>query len=135
MENKPIITPIVKGDTLVLECTIPEDITGWKIRCEIYDASSSLRLATTNSGGNNDQIEVISIAPEKSVFEIKIPSGATTDFGSVVRTQDGSNVNRADIEIEVDTGVVVAGEPEIITVFQGYVDFKSQRIEWTDPSA
>ena len=135
--NKPIINGITSDDTLVLECTIPEDITGWKIRCELYDeAANTLRLATTNSGGSTDQIEIIQEQPAESTFLIKIPSGETSRFlgSSVNILRNPEELIRVAIEIEVDTGNIIAGKPEIITIFDGYIDLKQQKITWEDPA-
>ena len=137
MSHKPIINGITKDDTLVLECKIPEDIFGWKIRAEIYDESTNrLRFATANTGGSDDQIELISSSVTESVFLIKIPSGETNIFrgNSLSNTLDSDEIVRAMIEIEIDTTQIVAGKPEIITIFDGFIDFKQQRIKWTDPT-
>ena len=115
--------PIVKGDTIYLECNFCEDITGWKIRCEISDESgNSIKLATANSGGSDDGIEITDATSGE--FAIKVAKNLTTDF------DDNSN-----IEIEVDTGNDVAGESEVLTVYQDTIIFEDQQITWTDPTA
>ena len=114
---------IIKGDTIYLECNFCEDITNWKIRCEIYDESgNSIKLATADSGGSNDQIEITDAS--EGEFAIKVAKDITTDF------DDSSK-----IEIEVDTGNTVAGEDEILTVYQDEITFEVQQITWTDPTA
>lgn len=112
------IDGIIKGDSLQLECNIKEDITNWKIRCEIYDGTQKIRLATSNvTGGSDNQIEVTDAT--NGIFLVKVKAGDTTDFA------DNSN-----IEIEVDTDQTVGGETEKLTIFQGEVDFKGERITW-----
>lgn len=120
-----MINGIIKGDTIVLECSVQADISSWKIRAEIWDANThKIRLATSNiTGGSDDQIEVTSTSAEQSEFLIKIASGETTDFN-----------DNAKIEIEIDTGNVVAGQPEIKTIFKGDIDFNKERITWLLPS-
>jgi hypothetical protein len=128
---KPIIDGYTKDDTIVLECSLPEDISGWKIRCEICDdLNHSIQLATANSGGSTDQIEVTLEQPAKSEFLIKVPSGATHIFAD----NSASETIQAKIEIEVETGQTIAGKPEILTIFDGFIDFKNQKIDWETPS-
>lgn len=118
-----MITGVVKGDTIILECTINVDITGWKIRFEIRDdCGQCFRLATANvTGGSDDQIEIFSTSATKSVFLIQVPSGATTCF-----------TDKGQLEIEADTGNTVNNEPEICTIFKGLVDFKKEIITWEE---
>lgn len=120
-----MIDGITKGDTITLECTVQANLTNWKIRTELKDGNAhSIKLATANIvDGSDDQIEVTSIGAEQSTFEIKIASGETTDFS-----------DQALIEIEVDTGNVVAGKPEIKTIFKGSVDFEAETITWETPT-
>ena len=113
---------VVKGDTINLEGTFSEDITDWKIRVELYDNSGhSIKLATANSGGSNDQIEVTDTS--NGVFLIKVANDLTKDFDT-----------NSFIEIEVDTGNIVAGENEILTVYQKDILFLDQQIDWITPS-
>jgi len=113
-----------KGDTLQYEMTVDADITNWKIRAELVDKSnSSVKLATTNSGGSDDQIEKTTVASE-SVFLMKFPSGETDDFS-----------DKCTLEVEIDTGSTVGGEAEIYTIFSGVINLKTQTIDWTDPTA
>jgi len=115
--------PIVKGDTIYLECNFCENITGWKIRCEIYDESSgSIKLATSNSGGSDNEIEITNAIIGE--FAIKVAKNLTTNFD-----------DEAKIEIEVDTGNLVAGSSEVLTVYQDTITFSNEQITWTDPTA
>jgi len=114
---------IIKGDTIYLEASFDEDITNWKIRCEIYDESGhSIKLATANSSGSTDEIEFITASTGD--FAIKVAKNETTNFDK-----------EAKIEIEVDTGATVAGVTEILTVYQDTVQFLDEKITWTDPNA
>lgn len=111
-----------KGDSSTLEWTIDTSITGWKIRVEIWDdCKSSLKLATLNSGGSDDQVKITDASGGK--FNVYIPKDATKNFA-----------DDAHIEIEVETTNTVAGEPEILTLIQADIKFLKQRITWTSPS-
>lgn len=112
----------IKGDTIQFEVTADENITGWKIRAELYDEeNNNIQLATANSGGSDDQIEVTDAA--NGVFIIKVPSGETTNMEDL-----------ANLEIEVDTGNTVGGQSEIITIYQGQISLSDEKITWTSPS-
>ena len=114
-----------KGDTLQYEMTVDADITNWKIRAELIDKSgSSVKLATTNSGGSDDQIEKTAVAVGESTFLMKFPSGQTDDFS-----------DECTLEVEIDTGSTVGGEAEIYTIFSRSINLKTQKIDWTDPTA
>ena len=119
-----ILTNIVKGDTLIFECTIDSDITDWKIRAELNDGCNEIKLATSNVvGGSTEQINVIEVSSTSSKFLVKVPSGATDCF------EDKSR-----FEIEIETPNDVGGEPEKVTVFQAGINFKEQEITWDDVS-
>jgi len=120
-----ILTNIVKGDTLIFECTIDSDITDWKIRAELSDSCrNEIKLATSNvTGGSTEQINVIEVTANSSKFLVKVPSGATECF------EDKSR-----FEIEIETPNDVGGEPEKVTVFQAGINFKEQEITWDDVS-
>ena len=114
---------IIKGDSFTLECNIKQDITDWKIRCELYDdCGHSIKLATANiTGGSNDQIEIT--GPSSGIFLIKIVAGETTNFD-----------DKSQIEIEVETTTQIGGSNEKVTVFQGEIDFNAERITWDSPT-
>ena len=118
-----MITGIVKGDTIILEVSANADITNWEIRFELKDdCGHCIKLATENVvGGSTDQIEILSTSIPKSIFLIKVPSGATCNFN-----------DKAEIEIEVDTGNIVNNKPEICTLFKGDVDFNKEIITWKE---
>lgn len=112
--------PIVKGDTILLEGTLGEDITGWKIRCEIFDdCSNNIKLATENSGGADNQIEITDAV--NGVFLITVAKNLTTCFA-----------DKSFIEIEMET---TDNPTQIFTVQQGEIDFTNEQITWTDPNA
>lgn len=111
-----MITGIVKGDNIELEITANVDITGWKIRCEIYDDSdNAVKLATANSGGSDDQIEITDASD--GVFLIKVDAGETTNFD-----------DNAHIEIEREDA-----DEKILTIYQDDIEFKKEQITWTTP--
>ena len=110
--------PIVKGDTILLEGTLGEDITNWKIRCEIYDdCSNSIKLATGNSGGSNDQISITDAT--NGVFLITVAKDLTTCFD-----------DKSFIEIEMETDDTPSQQ---FTVQQGEIDFAKEQITWKTP--
>ena len=110
----------VKGDSINWECDLNTNITDWKIRCEIWDEGNCIKLATENSGGSDAEIEVTDATNGK--FVLHVPKDETADFCN----------NEADIEIEVEN----TNDPtEIYTVLQDTLDFKNQKITWTDPTA
>lgn len=113
-----------KGDTIQFRVTVDENVTNWKIRAEVFDKSgNSCKLATENSGGSDDQIEKVITDPRYSIFVIYVPSGVTTQYDE-----------DAEIEIEVDTGIVIGGEPEIITIYKGKLKLLKEQITWSTPS-
>ena len=115
----------IKGDTLKYQFTVDKDITDWKIRAQLSDAECrSTKIATTNSGGSDDQIAKSDIGASESVFHLLFASGTTNDFQ-----------NTALLEVEVDTGQTVNGQPEIITIYQGKIKLSDEQIDWTDPTA
>lgn len=116
MTSMPI-TNIIKGDSFSLEGTLETDITGWKLRCEIYDdCGQVIKLATENSGGSDDDIEIIE--EETGNFIINVAKNLTTNFAT-----------KSFIEIEAETA-----DGKIYTIHQGEINFKEQRINWEEPS-
>lgn len=114
----PTLTDIVKGDSISLEATLSENITDWKIRCEIWDdCSNCIKLATVNSGGNDAQIEITD-APN-GVFIIKVEKDKTTCFA-----------DKGFIEIEVENTEIPVKQ---FTIHQGEIDFINERITWKIP--
>jgi len=109
------ITDIIRGDSVTFECNIEENITDWKIRCEIYNTSTSIKKATANSGGADDQIKITSAIDGK--FLIIINKRETKDLDV-----------HSNIEIEVETP-----DNKIYTVYQNKIIFNSQRIDWETP--
>lgn len=110
------IKNIIKGDSVEFECSTTDNITGWKIRCEIYDdINHSIKKATANSGGSDSQIKITDALNGK--FSIYILKGETTKFSQ-----------KSFIEIAVTTP-----DEKSYTVYQDKIEFKSQRIKWTTP--
>ena len=105
--------PITKGDSFSLEGDLNANMTDWKVRCEIYDdCGNCIKLATENSGGSDDEIEItdaanglfiINIAKdyhadvceneECVVFEKRMPK-LNVDFGIIA----GSKISSIDFE-------------------------------------
>jgi len=106
---------LIKGDSFSLEGDLDVAMTDWKVRCEIYDESgNSIKLATANSGGSVDEIEIT--APATGIFIINIAKDLTTNFA-----------NKSYIEIEVETNNTPTKK---FTIHQGEIEFKEQRITW-----
>jgi len=109
------ITNLIKGDSITFECNIGENIANWKIRCEIYSGTHSIKKATTNSGGTDAQIQITDTINGK--FIINIEKNETKDM----------DVN-TNIEIEVETA-----DNKVYTVYSNKIMFNSQRIDWETP--
>lgn len=118
-----MIDGIIKGDSVEFECKINENVANWKIRCEIWDKSISIKKATSNTGGSDDQIEITDAL--NGVFLIKLDKGETKDIGEVLR---GGNKYLANIEIEVETP-----DGKVYTVYRDKIAFIKERITWTTP--
>lgn len=111
------ISNIAKSDTINLEADLNTNMTGWKVRCEIYDNSNNcIRLATANTGGSDDQIEITDAT--NGIFLIKVLKTLTKCFD-----------DKSFIEIEVETDA-----DEVHTVHQGEIQFKKERIDWVTPT-
>ena len=109
---------VTKGDTFDIKCQINQDISDWKIRCEIYDNyGHSIKLANSLSGGSDDQIEVVSNAD--GLFTIRVAKDLTTNFDT-----------KCFIEIEVENT-----SEQIFTVWRYGCTITDQQIDWTDPSS
>lgn len=114
--------PYIKGDTIKIQCNIDEDITNWKIRASLTDANGNeSKIANTNSGGSTSQIEETDIGAS-STFWLYFPSGDTTGF-----------LDSAILEIEVDTGETVNGQPEVYTIHRETIELEDEKINWTTP--
>ncbi|MBI3990962.1 MAG: hypothetical protein HY350_02320 [Candidatus Omnitrophica bacterium] len=111
------ITGPYKGDTFEINCDADTNITGWKIRAELWDDSAnSKKKATANSGGSNDQIEITDAA--NGLFTIKFDKGDTTAFD-----------NNSYLEIELETS-----DGKIYTGYRDAVIFLPEKITWTTPT-
>ncbi len=111
-----MLSGFIKGDTIELEITANTNITGWKIRAEIYDVSgNSIKLATANSGGSDSQIEITNIT--NGVFIIQVGKNLTTNFDT-----------NSKIEIERENA-----DGKILTIYQDDFKFKDEQITWTTP--
>jgi len=115
MKSVPI-TDIVKGDAFTLEGDLDTSIVGWKLRCEIFDnCGHCIKLATENSGGSDEQIEITDDA--NGEFIINVESDETTCFE-----------DKSFIEIEGETS-----EGKKFTINQGSINFIPEQITWNEP--
>ncbi|RLI54438.1 MAG: hypothetical protein DRP09_13015 [Candidatus Thorarchaeota archaeon] len=106
---------LYKGDDSALVGTLNEDITGWKVRCELWDDTHSFKLATANSGGSDDQIEITNAAIGE--FTIYLTNSITSALADV-----------SNIEVQVET---VDGK--VYTVSRDTITFQERKINWTTP--
>jgi len=113
-----MITNIYVGDSIEFEANAGEDISGWKIRCEIYDNKKhSIKKATTNSGGNDNQIKITK--PSLGQFSIYINAGETANFDTI-------NNTNIEIEVELPNG-------KLYTIKKDKIKFESSQIQWKTP--
>jgi hypothetical protein len=111
-----MISDIYKGDNIEFECNANEVITGWKIRCEIWDdATHDIKKATANSGGSDAQIKITDAA--HGLFSIYILKGETTGFNDI-----------SYIEIEIETS-----DGKVSTVYRDTIKFSTEKINWVTP--
>ena len=111
------INGLFKGDTINLYKRVSFDLTGYKIRAEVFDISArSLKLANTASGGNDNQIKVTNVA--KGRFTVKIPAG------NLYFWNDKSWV---EIQLESASG-------EIHTLDKEFLQIAYRKINWQTPS-
>lgn len=113
-----MIENLVKGDSILIEAKAGEDITGWKLRAELWDAGSiDIKKANTASGGSDAQIEITDATG--GVFVIKILKGETTNV-----------LDEANIEIEVETD---DSPTNIYTLYRAIINFTEEKITWETP--
>lgn len=107
---------IIVGDNIEFECNAGENISNWKIRCEIWDSKgNSFKKATANvTGGSDNQIKITNSS--QGLFSIYINAEETSNFDTV---------NNANIEIELETS-----DGKKFTGYQGTIKFDKQRINW-----
>lgn len=115
----------LKGDSLQFEISFPQSIQDWKIRASLYDKyGNNIKLATSNSGGSDDQIKKTLIGTSSSKFVIYVPSNITNNWDDVI-----------DLEIKIDTGEVVGGVERIVGKKIQNINLLNSEIDWTDPNA
>lgn len=108
---------VVLGDSINLEADLDQNITNWKIRCEIYDnCGHCIKLASLNSGGSDSQIEIFDSV--NGIFIIHVLKNLTTNFEK-----------KSFIEIEAETDGT-----EIFTIHQGNIIFSEEKITWETPT-
>lgn len=114
------IQGITKGDTILFEMTMDEDITGWEIRAELFDyCGHSIKLANLSAGGSESQISMGNLL--EGIFTILVPKDQTDLFDK-----------KSYLEVEI---VDATGDKEtILNGEETFVDLKCQRIKWTNPN-
>ena len=110
-----MIDVLFRGDTIEFECDVGENISGWKIRAELYGKDFSIKKATSNSGGSDNQIKITDALNGKFVI----------CFGKD-ETKNCSGVATLEIEMETPEG-------KIYTVYQGKFKFEEAKIDWLTP--
>lgn len=115
------IRGITKGDTILFQFDVAEDITSWKIRAELYDdCGHCIKLANTASGGSDSEILVDDIVA--GIFTVIVPKNETTLFD-----------RKAHLEIEIEDN-----HSDQFTILNGdntVVELQCERINWTDSNA
>ncbi len=110
------LSGIIKGDSIVFECNAGENITGWKIRAELYDEGSvDIKKASTNSGGSDSQAKITDAA--NGLFEVYIDKLQTTNINDT-----------ANLEIEIETSL-----GKVYTIYQNLIKFSDEKITWSTP--
>lgn len=106
---------LVKGDTIVMNCSLREDITDWKIRAEVYDdCTNSVELGNTEAGGT-----AITVTDDTNgEFTITVAKDLTELFE-----------DRFKIEIEAEKT-----DGTVFTVFRNVFYFQDRQIDWETPS-
>ena len=110
-----MISELFKGDTIEFECEVNENISGWKIRAELYADKFSVKKATANSGGSDNQIKITDALNGK--FSIYFDKNDTKNCPDI-----------ATLEIEMES---VDGK--VYTVYQDVIKFKEGKIDWVTP--
>lgn len=109
-----IITDVYRGDNIVITGRINQVITGWKIKCELWDrGSGSIKKATSNVGGGGDDQILITNADEGR-FNIFVEKDETSTFVG-------------DVQIEIAT--VDTNDIET-TVLNEYLSLIDKKIDW-----
>ena len=109
---------LFRGDSIEIDCTVNFNLTGYKIRCELFDGSgSSIKRANTASGGDDTQIKINTSAATESTFTIYILKDTTDSFRL-----------KSFIEIEFeDTDGIVE------TLYKKKLILNKEEITWTTP--
>ena len=109
---------VVRGDSIEFEITFDLDLTGYKIRAELYDNSNHcIKIATANVDGGSDS-QILITDESNGEFTIFIDNGLTNCF---------DKNSFMEVEIESATGKITTVMPGANTE----VRFKPQKIDWT----
>ena len=107
----------ILGDTFTLDGVIDTNLTSYKIRCQITDSDENeVKLATSNSGGSDAQIEIINASTGE--FIITCAKDLTDNF-----------LNNINIEIEIENS-----SGQVRTIFKEDFYFEDEDLSWTEPS-
>ena len=114
---------IAIGDSINIPCQVNGDLTGYGIRCEIYDkAGTELKLANTTAGGSDSEISDTLLTNGK--FLIQLAEGQTDDFGRVLE-QEYSQIIKAWIEIELEDT-----DSDKYTIYKKSFNLIQQGLDW-----
>jgi len=105
---------LYRGDSISIDCKVDFDISGYIIRCEIFDYyGHSLKLRTPLISGIDPQIEITD--DENGEFTIHITKN-TTDYLGLT--------SQLEIELEDIDG-------KVVTNYSDVLKFYERRINWT----
>jgi len=106
-----------KGDTIHVYKRVSFDLTGYKIRAEVFDISGrSLKLANTAAGGSDAQIKITDAL--KGRFIVTIPSETLYYW---------NDKSWLEIQIEGSSG-------QIWTIDKEFLHIAYRKINWQSPS-
>lgn len=107
---------IIAGDSINIPCDVDGDLTGYKIRCEIFDNDGeNIKLANTAAGGSESQIADMVLIQGR--FLIQVAEGQTDDFNPL-----------SFIEIELEDS-----DGEKYTIYHSQIEIKNQELIWETP--
>ena len=107
-----------KGDAIILNVIVDTlDLTGWEIRCEVYDLNKSIKLSSVGPSGYVPTITVESAPSGMGKFQVIVPAGSTGTF---------QQFGQIEIELTDPNG-------NLFTLLNQQIWFVNERIIWTNP--
>lgn len=116
-----------KGDSIDINGSVAQDITGWSIRAEIWDNTTaaispfgpnSIKKATSDiTGGAVDQIEVTNVTT--GTFIIYVDAGETTSM-------------KGDIMLEIEVEDNTSPTRKRFTIYRDFIHLFDEQLTWTD---